>query len=158
MTLSKFHVRPGGALRGRLRVPGDKSISHRSIMLGSLAEGVTRVSGFLEGEDSLATLNAFRAMGVQIEGPEQGRVVIHGVGMHGLKTPDGPLDLGNSGTSMRLLAGLLAGQGLDLTLTGDASLSGRPMRRVTDPLALMGARVETTEAGTAPLHILPVSP
>jgi 3-phosphoshikimate 1-carboxyvinyltransferase len=161
MTLShsdtRFHVQPGGALRGRLRVPGDKSISHRSIMLGSLAEGVTRVSGFLEGEDSLATLNAFRAMGVTIEGPDQGRVVIHGVGMHGLKMPDGPLDLGNSGTSMRLLAGLLAGQGLDLTLTGDASLSSRPMRRVTDPLALMGARVETTEAGTAPLRILPVS-
>jgi 3-phosphoshikimate 1-carboxyvinyltransferase len=126
-------------------------------MLGSLAEGVTRVSGFLEGEDSLATLNAFRRMGVAIEGPENGNVVIHGVGMHGLKMPDGPLDLGNSGTSMRLLAGLLAGQGLDLTLTGDASLSGRPMRRVTDPLALMGARVETTEGGTAPLHILPVA-
>ena len=153
---TRFHVRPGGSLRGKLRVPGDKSISHRSIMLGSLAEGVTRVSGFLEGEDSLATLNAFRRMGVDIEGPENGNVVIHGVGMHGLKTPDGPLDLGNSGTSMRLLAGLLAGQGLDLTLTGDASLSGRPMRRVTDPLALMGAHVETTEAGTAPLHILPL--
>ncbi len=143
-------------MRGRLRVPGDKSISHRSIMLGSLAEGTTRVSGFLEGEDSLATLEAFRAMGVDIEGPNQGRVVIHGVGMHGLKTPAGPLDLGNSGTSMRLLAGLLAGQGLELTLTGDASLSSRPMRRVTDPLALMGAKVETTEGGTAPLHILPV--
>ena len=160
MTLShsdiRFHVRPGGSLRGRLRVPGDKSISHRSIMLGSLAEGVTRVSGFLEGEDSLATLEAFRSMGVNIEGPDQGRVVIHGVGMQGLKAPEGPLDLGNSGTSMRLLAGLLAGQGLDLTLTGDASLSSRPMRRVTDPLALMGAKVETTEAGTAPLRIHPV--
>ncbi len=143
-------------MRGRLRVPGDKSISHRSIMLGSLAEGVTRVSGFLEGEDSLATLEAFRSMGVNIEGPDQGRVVIHGVGMQGLKAPEGPLDLGNSGTSMRLLAGLLAGQGLDLTLTGDASLSSRPMRRVTDPLALMGAKVETTEAGTAPLRIHPV--
>ncbi|WP_456447473.1 3-phosphoshikimate 1-carboxyvinyltransferase [Thiolapillus sp.] len=153
---TRFHVRPGGALKGKLRVPGDKSISHRSIMLGSLAEGVTHVSGFLEGEDSLATLNAFRRMGVRIEGPDQGRVVIHGTGMHGLRAPDAPLDLGNSGTSMRLLAGLLAGQGLDLTLAGDASLSGRPMRRVTDPLALMGARVETTEAGTAPLHIRPV--
>jgi len=151
-----FHVSSGGALKGHLRVPGDKSISHRSIMLGSLAEGITHVSGFLEGEDSLATLNAFRQMGVLIEGPENGRVVIHGVGMQGLKTPDGALDLGNSGTSMRLLAGLLAGQGLDLTLTGDASLSSRPMRRVTDPLMLMGAQVETTEAGTAPLHIRPV--
>ena len=125
-------------------------------MLGSLAEGVTRVSGFLEGEDSLATLNAFRAMGVEIEGPEQGRVTIHGVGMHGLRAPQAPLDLGNSGTSMRLLSGLLAGQGFALTLTGDASLSGRPMKRVTEPLARMGAHIETTEAGTAPLQIQPV--
>lgn len=153
---TEFHLDPGGVLKGRIRVPGDKSISHRSIMLGSLAEGVTRVSGFLEGEDSLATLRAFRAMGVEIEGPEAGRVTIRGVGMHGLKQPDGPLDLGNSGTSMRLLAGLLAGQGFEATLTGDASLSTRPMRRVTEPLARMGARIETTEAGTAPLHIRPV--
>ncbi|MET0047883.1 MAG: 3-phosphoshikimate 1-carboxyvinyltransferase [Sedimenticola sp.] len=151
-----FSVRPGGQLSGNLRVAGDKSISHRSIMLGSLAEGTTHVSGFLEGEDALATLNAFRAMGVQIEGPDNGRVVIHGVGMNGLKASDQPLDLGNSGTSMRLLSGLLAGQGLDLTLVGDSSLSGRPMRRVTDPLALMGADVGTTEEGTAPLHIRPV--
>lgn len=148
-----FSVQPGGALRGRLRVPGDKSISHRSIMLGSLAEGVTEVTGFLEGEDSLATLQAFRDMGVQIEGPENGRVVIHGVGLHGLQPPPGPLDLGNSGTSMRLLTGLLAGQVFDTTLTGDASLSSRPMRRVTEPLAEMGAVIGTTEAGTAPLNI-----
>ncbi|HIE55341.1 MAG TPA: 3-phosphoshikimate 1-carboxyvinyltransferase, partial [Chromatiaceae bacterium] len=147
---TEFHLDPGGVLEGRIRVPGDKSISQRSIMLGSLAEGVTRVSGFLEGEDSLATLRAFRAMGVEIEGPEAGRVTIRGVGMHGLKQPDGPLDLGNSGTSMRLLAGLLAGQGFEATLTGDASLSTRPMRRVTEPLARMGACIETTEAGTAP--------
>ena len=126
-------------------------------MLGSLADGVTHVTGFLEGEDSLATLNAFRKMGVEIEGPADGKVVIHGVGMHGLKTPDMPLDLGNSGTSMRLLSGLLAGQGLDLTLAGDESLSGRPMRRVTDPLTLMQADVETTAEGTAPLHIKPVT-
>jgi 3-phosphoshikimate 1-carboxyvinyltransferase len=152
-----FLVRPGGCLKGALRVPGDKSISHRSIMLGSLAEGVTSVTGFLEGEDALATLNAFRAMGVKIEGPENGKVRIHGVGMHGLKAPAAPLDLGNSGTSMRLLSGLLAGQGFEVTLTGDSSLSGRPMRRVTAPLAKMGARIETTEAGTAPLRILPTS-
>ncbi|MET0025097.1 MAG: 3-phosphoshikimate 1-carboxyvinyltransferase [Sedimenticola sp.] len=151
-----FSVRPGGQLSGNLRVAGDKSISHRSIMLGSLAEGTTHVSGFLEGEDALATLNAFRAMGVQIEGPDNCQVVIHGVGMNGLKASDQPLDLGNSGTSMRLLSGLLAGQGLDLTLVGDSSLSGRPMRRVTDPLAMMGADVGTTEEGTAPLHIRPV--
>ncbi|MEN8166420.1 MAG: 3-phosphoshikimate 1-carboxyvinyltransferase [Pseudomonadota bacterium] len=148
-----FHVEPGGRLSGTLRVPGDKSISHRSIMLGSLAEGVTKVSGFLEGDDSLATLRAFQRMGVRIEGPEAGRVAIHGVGMHGLKAPAGPLDLGNSGTSMRLLAGLLAGQGFEVTLSGDSSLSSRPMQRVTDPLARMGARVDTAEGGTAPLAI-----
>jgi len=152
-----FVVNPGGSLQGRVRVPGDKSISHRAVMLGSLAEGTTQVTGFLEGEDSLATLRAFRAMGVEIEGPQEGRVTIHGVGMHGLKQPDGPLDLGNSGTSMRLLAGLLSGQGFEVTLTGDASLSSRPMRRVTEPLARMGADIETTEAGTAPLIIHPVA-
>lgn len=152
-----FTVKPGGSLRGRIRVPGDKSISHRAIMLGALAEGVTRITGFLEGEDSLATLNAFRQMGVNIEGPEEGRVVVHGVGMHGLQPPAGPLDLGNSGTSMRLLAGLLAGQGIDVTLTGDRSLSSRPMRRVTGPLALMGASIESSAEGTAPLVIRPVA-
>ncbi len=146
-------VQPGGRLSGSLRVPGDKSISHRSIMLGSIADGVTEVSGFLEGEDSLATLNAFRAMGVRIDGPDNGRVVIHGVGRDGLRAPDGPLDLGNSGTSMRLLSGLLAGQSFAVTLTGDASLSTRPMKRVTEPLALMGARIDTTANGTAPLKL-----
>ncbi len=153
----QFLASPGGRLQGVVRVPGDKSISHRSIMLGSLAEGVTRVSGFLEGEDSLATLRAFRAMGVQIDGPQDGRVTIRGVGMRGLKAPGGPLDLGNSGTSMRLMSGLLAGQGLDVTLVGDRSLSGRPMKRVTVPLATMGAQIETAEGGTAPLHIRPVA-
>lgn len=153
----RFVARPGGRLEGRLRVPGDKSISHRAIMLGSIAEGVTRVEGFLEGEDSLATLAAFRRMGVQIEGPDAGRVVVHGVGLRGLRAPDGPLDLGNSGTSMRLLAGLLAGQGFAVTLEGDASLSKRPMRRVTGPLATMGARVEATGEGTPPLVIHPVA-
>lgn len=152
-TSLKFLVEPGGRLSGRLRVPGDKSISHRSIMLGSLADGVTVVSGFLEGEDSLATLNAFRAMGVVIEGPLDGRVTIHGVGMHGLSKPGGPLELGNSGTSMRLLSGLLAGHGLGVTLTGDSSLSGRPMKRVIDPLTRMGAAISATESGTAPLVI-----
>ena len=136
-----------------MRVPGDKSISHRSIMLGSLADGITRVSGFLEGEDSLATLKAFRDMGVQIEGPDHGNVTIHGVGIDGLKAPSASLDLGNSGTSMRLMSGLLAGQNFDATLIGDASLSGRPMKRVTVPLVSMGAKIESTEAGTAPLLI-----
>ena len=148
-----FKVQPGGSLNGTVRVPGDKSMSHRSIMLGSLAEGVTHVTGFLNAEDAISTLEAFRAMGVQIEGPKNGEVTIHGVGKHGLKAPKEPLYLGNSGTSMRLLSGLLAGQDFDSTLTGDKSLSGRPMRRVTQPLALMGAKIETQENGTAPLHI-----
>ena len=150
---TSFQVQPGGALTGSLRVPGDKSISHRSIMLGAIAEGTTSISGFLEGEDSLATLKAFRCMGVAIEGPDNGKVVVHGVGLDGLKAPGRPLDLGNSGTSMRLLAGLLAGQSFDSELVGDSSLMSRPMRRVTGPLAAMGASIETTETGTAPLKI-----
>jgi len=140
-------------LRGEIRVPGDKSMSHRSIMLGALAEGVTHVTGFLNAEDALATLKAFRAMGVKIEGPEDGKVIIYGVGKHGLKQPQEPLYLGNSGTSMRLLSGLLAGQDFDTILTGDKSLESRPMRRVTEPLALMGAEIESQSDGTAPLHI-----
>ncbi len=146
-------VAAGGCLQGEVPVPGDKSISHRSVMLGALADGVTEIHGFLEGEDPMATLQAFRAMGVRIEGPDQGHVVVHGVGMHGLKPPPRPLYLGNSGTSMRLLAGLLAAQPFDTTLTGDDSLSSRPMRRVTEPLATMGAEIATTEAGTPPLKI-----
>ncbi|KUJ88539.1 MAG: 3-phosphoshikimate 1-carboxyvinyltransferase [Halomonas sp. 54_146] len=148
-----YRVRPGGQAKGRLRVPGDKSISHRSIMLGALAEGVTEVKGFLEGEDSLATLQAFREMGVAIEGPHQGRVTIHGVGMHGLKAPAGPLYVGNSGTAMRLFSGLLAGQAFDSELTGDESLTKRPMGRVADPLRLMGATIDTAEGGCPPLKI-----
>ena len=151
--INTFHLQPGGAVNGDIRVPGDKSISHRSIMLGSLAEGVTRVTGFLEGEDSLATLAAFRAMGVEIDRPGPGEVVINGVGMHGLKKPDSILDLGNSGTSIRLLSGLLAGQAFDVTMVGDESLSKRPMRRVTNPLSSMGAEIDATEAGTPPLHV-----
>ncbi len=149
----QFVVEAGGHLNGTIRVPGDKSISHRSIMLGSLAEGTTEVSGFLEGEDSLATLQAFRDMGVKIEGPDEGRVTIHGVGLHGLKQPAKPLDLGNSGTSMRLLSGLMSGQSFDVEMVGDASLSTRPMKRVTVPLAEMGAEVETTASGTPPLKV-----
>ncbi|WP_033336895.1 3-phosphoshikimate 1-carboxyvinyltransferase [Thioalkalivibrio thiocyanodenitrificans] len=148
-----FDVQSGGKLTGRIRVPGDKSISHRSIMLGALAEGTTEVTGFLNGEDCMATLAAFRAMGVEIDGPEAGRVAIRGVGLHGLKAPAGPLDVGNSGTSMRLMAGLLSGQAFDTTLVGDASLTRRPMRRVTEPLAAMGAHIETSGNGTPPLHI-----
>ena len=149
----RFNVQPGGALTGRLRAPGDKSISHRSIMLGSLAQGITEVSGFLEGEDSLATLSAFRAMGVQIEGPVAGKVKIQGVGLHGLQAPADNLYLGNSGTSMRLMSGLLSGQSFNTTLTGDVSLSARPMKRVVEPLTSMGAAIETTTSGTAPLQV-----
>lgn len=148
-----FLAKPGSSLAGRIRVPGDKSISHRSIMLGSLAEGTTEVEGFLEGEDALATLQAFRDMGVVIEGPHHGRVTIHGVGLHGLKAPVGPLYMGNSGTSMRLLSGLLAAQPFDTTLTGDASLSKRPMNRVAKPLREMGAVIETGPEGRPPLTI-----
>ncbi|MDX2507853.1 MAG: 3-phosphoshikimate 1-carboxyvinyltransferase [Gammaproteobacteria bacterium] len=149
-----YIVQPGGHLSGQIRVPGDKSISHRSIMLGSLSEGITTISGFLQGEDSLATLKAFQAMGVKIKGPDElGEVVIEGVGMHGLKPPANALNLGNSGTSMRLLTGLLAEQGFDVTLSGDHSLSSRPMKRVTEPVVQMGAMIEATETGTAPLLI-----
>ena len=147
-----YIVQPGGSFKGSIRVPGDKSISHRSIMLGSLAEGTTHVTGFLEGEDALATLASFRAMGVQINGPKDGKVTVHGVGMHGLKAPKEDVYLGNSGTSIRLLSGLLAGQGFESTLTGDKSLSGRPMKRVTAPLALMGAEIDSND-GKPPLKI-----
>ncbi|MGH1371033.1 MAG: bifunctional prephenate dehydrogenase/3-phosphoshikimate 1-carboxyvinyltransferase [Cellvibrionaceae bacterium] len=148
-----YTVKPGGSVTGELRVPGDKSISHRSIMLGSLAEGVTEVEGFLEGEDALATLQAFRDMGVVIEGPDHGRVRIHGVGLNGLQAPPGPLYVGNSGTSMRLLSGLLAGQSFDSELTGDESLSKRPMNRVANPLREMGAEIDTAEGGLPPVKI-----
>lgn len=149
----QYRVAPGGKMSGQVRVPGDKSISHRSIMLGSLAEGVTEVEGFLEGEDALATLQAFRDMGVVIDGPQQGRVTIHGVGLHGLKAPSGTLYVGNSGTSMRLLAGILAGQEFTSELTGDESLAKRPMNRVAAPLREMGATVETAAEGRPPLKI-----
>lgn len=148
-----FIASPGGKLSGEIRVPGDKSISHRSIMFGSLADGTTRVHGFLDGEDCLATLNAFRAMGVEIEGPEKGEVVIHGVGIDGLQAPANTLDMGNSGTSMRLMTGLLAGQSFDTTLVGDSSLMSRPMRRVTDPVQSMGANLSTSDNGSAPIAI-----
>ena len=140
------------SLRGDIRVPGDKSISHRSIMLGAIAEGTTYISGFLEGEDALVTLNSFKAMGVNIIGPYKGEVSVHGVGMNGLSSPKDPLYLGNSGTSVRLLAGLLSGQNFDTTLVGDDSLSIRPMGRVVDPLTLMGANISSKD-GLLPLQI-----
>lgn len=148
-----YLVQPGGKLTGTLRVPGDKSISHRAVMFGALAEGTTRITGLLEGEDVLSTLGAFRAMGVLAKGPEAGRLTIQGVGLRGLRPPAQPLDMGNSGTAMRLMAGILAGQAFDATLVGDASLAQRPMKRVSDPLNAMGALIETGAGGRPPLRV-----
>ena len=143
--MANFIASPGDSLRGSIKVPGDKSISHRSIMLGSIANGVTNVSGFLEGEDSLATLNAFKDMGVKIE-REGSNVVINGVGMNGLRPSLKPLSLGNSGTSIRLMTGLLSAQIFDSTLCGDESLSKRPMARIIDPLSEMGAIIKSSDS------------
>lgn len=152
MTLVHFISRPVTCLQGELTVPGDKSISHRAVMLGAIARGTTTITGFLEGEDCLATLNAFKAMGVSIEGPVDQRVVIHGVGKYGLKKPSQTIDCGNSGTTMRLMTGLLAAQSFDTELTGDSSLLKRPMERVSRPLNQMGAEV-LAHHGRAPLYI-----
>ncbi len=140
-------------LNGNVRVPGDKSMSHRAVMFSSLANGTSRVTGLLEGEDVLATLAAFRAMGVEAEGPENGNLTIKGAGMRGLSAPEIDLDMGNSGTAMRLLCGILAAQRFASKLVGDESLSKRPMRRVTVPLTSMGARCATDEDGCPPIHI-----
>ncbi len=153
-TSQQFIVQPSGRMTGTLTIPGDKSVSHRSIMLGALAEGVTHVTGFLEGEDALATLQAFRDMGVVITDPKNGEVTIHGVGLRGLKPPHGALYMGNSGTTTRLLSGILAAQTFDTVLTGDPSLTKRPMERIAKPLRLMGAKIQTTgEKGTPPMSI-----
>jgi 3-phosphoshikimate 1-carboxyvinyltransferase len=149
--------RAGQGLRGQARVPGDKSISHRAVMLGSLAAGLTEVEGFLEGEDTRATARAFEAMGVGIERPQPGRLRIHGRGLRGLAMPASTLDMGNSGTAMRLMAGILAAQSFPSTLVGDASLTQRPMARVTVPLAQMGADIRAREGRFAPLAIHPVA-
>lgn len=140
----------GAPLRGTVRVPGDKSVSHRAVMLGAIAEGVTHVRGFLEGEDTRATARVFEQFGVRIEAPNASERIVHGVGLHGLDAPRAPLDCGNAGTGMRLLAGVLAGQAFDSVLVGDASLSRRPMRRVIEPLERMGAAI-ASQAGLPPL-------
>ncbi|MFN5782518.1 MAG: 3-phosphoshikimate 1-carboxyvinyltransferase [Novosphingobium sp.] len=142
---------PTGPLRGTIRVPGDKSISHRSIMLGALAVGETRVTGLLEGEDVLSTAAAMRAMGASVERIAAGEWSVHGVGVGALLQPQAPLDMGNSGTSTRLLMGLVASHPLTATFIGDASLSKRPMGRVIDPLSLMGAVFDASEGGRLPL-------
>lgn len=145
-----YRIEPGQQLGGEIHVPGDKSISHRAVMLGGIAPGQTRIRGFLESEDCLATLRAFEQLGVAHRSVAGNELLIDGVGMHGLRTPAGPLDLGNSGTGIRLMLGLLAGQGIEATLTGDASLRSRPMERVATPLRQMGAAIETS-GGKAPM-------
>jgi len=150
--LQSLRVQPSRALQGSVRPPGDKSISHRALLLGSLAEGETRVTGFLAGEDCLATMAALKHAGIGIETKEDGTVSVLGRGLNGFKKPSAPLDLGNSGTGMRLLAGLLAGQAFESRLIGDASLSARPMERIAGPLRAMGAEVSTID-GHPPLTI-----
>ena len=148
-----FRVTPSPIRDAAITVPGDKSISHRALMLGSVAEGRTEVSGFLAGDDCLATAAAMRALGVTIEQPGTTELLIEGVGRDGLQPPDREIYLGNSGTAMRLLAGLLAGQRFSSTLTGDESLTGRPMGRIITPLTLMGAAIESDCDGTPPLQL-----
>ncbi|PII19013.1 3-phosphoshikimate 1-carboxyvinyltransferase [Stenotrophomonas sp. LMG 10879] len=146
-------ARKGQPLQGSLTIPGDKSVSHRSVMFAALADGTSHIEGFLEGEDTRATARIFSQLGVRIETPSASQRIVHGVGIDGLQAPSAPLDCGNAGTGMRLLAGLLAGQAFDCTLVGDESLSGRPMRRVTGPLSQMGAKIDTEADGTPPLHV-----
>ena len=154
--MTAFTIEPGGRLEGEVRVPGDKSISHRAVMLAAVAKGTSAIHGLLTGTDVLATARAFQAMGVNIDFGEDGTVTVAGAGRGGLKPPAGDLDLGNSGTAMRLLAGLLCGQPFAARLVGDASLTRRPMRRITEPLIQMGADIETSREGTPPLVIRPV--
>jgi 3-phosphoshikimate 1-carboxyvinyltransferase len=148
--VAAWRVAPGGAVRGTFTVPGDKSISHRALMLGALARGETRISGFLAGEDCLATARALSQLGVRIERPAETDVVVHGGAA--LEPADGALDMGNAGTAMRLMMGVLAPQRFDSTLIGDASLMRRPMERVALPLTMMGARIHT-HAGRPPVQI-----
>ena len=152
MSLTWKAARSSG-LHGRFSVPGDKSISHRAIIFGALAEGRTRVSGFLEGEDTRATARIFGQLGVRIDTPDAQSRIIHGVGLHGLQASSAPLDCGNAGTGMRLLTGLLCAQAFDSVLIGDASLSQRPMARVIGKLEAMGARISAREGNYAPLHV-----
>lgn len=144
-------------LKGSVTVPGDKSISHRCIMFGSIADGITEVRNFLQGADCLATIRCFRSLGIEIEETDS-TVTVHGKGLHGLSAPDGILDVGNSGTTTRLLSGILAGQPFESRLSGDESLNSRPMKRIMDPLTQMGARISSIPGnGCAPLHIAPSS-
>ncbi len=145
-------VHPASALAGRVRLPADKSVAHRAAILAAAAQGRSTITGFSDAADPQSTLACLRALGVNIETQDDGTLVIDGRGLDGLRAPDGPLDCGNSGTTMRLLAGLLAGRPFATTLVGDASLSARPMERIADPLRQMGAHIETTD-GHAPLTV-----
>ena len=151
----QYLVQPGGQLRGELKVDGDKSISHRAIMFGSIAKGKTRIKSILEGEDVLATIAAFRKMGVEIR-KQDDEYTVEGVGLSGLKQPASALDMGNSGTAFRLLTGLICGRPWPVTLCGDASLSGRPMGRIINPLSEMGAVFDSHE-GKPPVTVKPVN-
>ncbi len=145
-------VTPARALQGTAQMPPDKSIAQRAVLMAALADGTSTIENFPDAADPRSMLACVRALGVEVEEPSPGTLVVHGKGLNGLTKPDAALDCGNSGTAMRFLAGALAGQPFDSILIGDASLSGRPMRRVTDPLAEMGARIDTTD-GHAPLHV-----
>lgn len=149
-----MQIHPCGPLRGVITVPGDKSISHRAVMLGALANGTTHITGFLMGEDCLSTIDCFRKMGVEIEITEN-EVIVEGVGLHGLCTPEEELYTGNSGTTTRLLCGILAGQSFASVISGDASIQKRPMGRVIKPLREMGASIEGRADNYCPLHIYP---
>ena len=148
----QYRVEPSVLSGGTVTVPGDKSISHRALMLSSIAEGTSRISGFLAGEDCLATLAALRSLGVRVDSESETTLVVHGVGLNGFNEPVAPLDMGNSGTAMRLFTGLLSGQAFNSRLVGDGSLSRRPMKRVIDPLEAMGARI-TSQNGLPPLIV-----
>ena len=152
MSPMQFIVNPSHVHDATVAVPGDKSISHRALMFGGIADGRTSVTGFLPGDDCLATLAAMEKMGVRVDRHGETNLTIHGVGLHGLAAPDEALDMGNSGTAMRLMTGLLSGQAFDATLTGDASLSGRPMGRVISPLSSMGAQIDSRD-GCPPLVV-----
>ena len=148
-----MNINKSSGLRGELAIPGDKSISHRAIMFGALADGTTEITNFLQGADCLSTISCFQAMGVDIDNRTD-RVLIHGVGLHGLKAPSQMLDVGNSGTTTRLISGILAGQPFTTTLNGDASIQKRPMKRIIDPLTQMGADIRSiNNNGCAPLEI-----
>lgn len=150
--MTGYVVAPAEGVAGEVTVPGDKSISHRALMFGALARGRTEVSGFLEGEDCLSTMRAVAQLGVRVERPAPGEVIVDGVGLHGLQAPRVALDMGNAGTAMRLFMGILAAQPFDSQLVGDASLMRRPMERVATPLRAMGAQIETAE-GRPPVRI-----